>query len=368
MKIELFSCAGGMAEGFRRAGLRFDVVIDKDANAVGSYERNLDHRPIQMDIRDLIRLVELGWRPSEPPELLVADPPCTPWSTAGKRLGLDDDRDCLRETVTLIRALRPRCYLIGNVPGLETAPNLHIVHETIGSLTAEGYCVADFAKLDAADYGVPQHRVRPFWFGHLDGPCLKWPARTHGRPSETLAIGELGLAPWVTCRDALGHLPSDEIGRPVKLRRRHGRKAGKKPRVLFDERRREPTSPEWPWERPATTVTKEDRLARPGHHDPNVPGDQFANWMDERPSTTVMAGDPTTGGPGHGSINKRPGAVVLSEKAATIIQGFPEDWVFEGKTKAARWSQIGQAMPPALAQAVATSVLAWLSREGQPGR
>ena len=52
-----------------------------------------------------------------------------------------------------------------------------------------------------------------------------------------------------------------------------------------------------------------------------------------------------------------PDAVLLSERAAAILQGFPESWVFCGNTKTARWAQIGQAMPPALAEAVARAIV-----------
>ena len=59
------------------------------------------------------------------------------------------------------------------------------------------------------------------------------------------------------------------------------------------------------------------------------------------------------------SFMSRPDAIILSERAAAILQGFPDDgsWVFCGKTKKARWSQIGQAMPPPFAEAVARSVV-----------
>ena len=58
----------------------------------------------------------------------------------------------------------------------------------------------------------------------------------------------------------------------------------------------------------------------------------------------------------------QPNAVVLSELAATLLQGFPESWVFSGKTKRARWSQLGQAIPPPLAEAVARSVAEQMRR------
>lgn len=125
INLELFSCSGGMAEGFRRAGVRFDLAIDFAVHHCDSYERNLGHRPVQMDARDLLRMVHLGWRVEV--DLLVADPPCTPWSRAGKRLGTADQRDMLEATCELIAALRPRRYLIGNIPGLDDSSNLPIV-------------------------------------------------------------------------------------------------------------------------------------------------------------------------------------------------------------------------------------------------
>ena len=138
-----------------------NIVYLRWVQDVATYERNLGHRPVQMDARDLLRMVELGWRVDV--DLLVADPPCTPWSRAGKRHGEADERDMLGVTCALIRELKPRRYLIGNVPGLDDGTNLPIVQRVIGCLAAAGYCTADFARLDAADFGVPQHRVRPFW-------------------------------------------------------------------------------------------------------------------------------------------------------------------------------------------------------------
>lgn len=222
INLELFSCAGGMAEGFRRAGVTFDMAVDFAEDHCTSYEANIGHRPIRMDVRDLLRMVKLGWRVEV--DLFVADPPCTPWSRAGKREGTSDERDMLVDTCELIGLLRPRRYLIGNVPGLDDAVNLPIVQRVIGGLSRFGYCTADFARLDAADYGVPQHRVRPFWFGHLSGPCIRWPQPTHGDPTEAAILAPLpgfaSLRPWITCFDALHHLDGETLGRPVRMRHR----------------------------------------------------------------------------------------------------------------------------------------------------
>lgn len=568
MNLELFSCAGGMSYGFRQAGIEFDFAFDFAADHCESYRVNLGHKPVCIDVRDLLRLARkgmlIGHNADRQPgiDLLVADPPCTPWSRAGKRLGTEDERDMLADTCELIRLLRPRSFLIGNVPGLDDGKNWHHVQEYIGGLSKHGYCTADFAALDAVFYGVPQRRVRPFWFGHLDGPCIQWPAPTHCDPKDLRTMTLPGvdeLKPWITCREALQHLPESEIGRPVKLRKRscngkqHGSVADKPARVvgtsnlsdgnvLLNEKH-PPSDPDKPSgtvgakmrgngpsvmrsitegskkhptlapDKPSTTirgggnghsapqlvlgeldvetsvktkVTSRDRSTHEGGYRPsrlgapskaivrNTHGDgsvlvydpqhgpsdidkpahvvrassgggatrtmrtgkgemfppsqmgqpartvraqgreaylentvsqpptkrgrkrdegrpgqgmrvgtpdgpsktvtakasrvgagesHVIEWPWDRPST-VVAADERIAPPGHhdenwdGGTRSIEGAVVLSEKAATILQGFPEDWHFEGKTKKARLSQIGQAMPPPLSFAVARSVAA----------
>lgn len=434
LNLELFCCAGGMAEGFRRAGVHFDVAVDFAPDHCDSYERNIGHRPLCMDARQLLADVLLGenrWTV----DLLVADPPCTPWSRAGKRLGTADERDMLEVTCALIAALRPRRYLIGNVPGLDDGTNLAVVQRHIGGLGKLGYCVRDFARLDAADYGVPQHRIRPFWFGHREGPCITWPVPTHGDPLSLATLPLPGiepLRPWVTCREALGHLSPEELGRPCRMRKRdcHGKQLGSVPQrparvvgtsnlsdgnTLTLNPRHAPNT----LDAPAHTVLAKIRgnsgqalqLSEPtskhpaatphepsptiragggGHTGPHVmlaavsgrkrrppptQGPQSTRVISpDAPSTTVQAredrvgsGSPVLDWPwprpsttGHHDDLyplDHADAVILSERAAAILQGFPESWVFCGKTKKARWSQIGQAMPPALAEAVARAVV-----------
>ena len=214
-----------MALGFRRAGIVFDYAFDFDPNACASYEANMGHRPVQIDVCELLGMVRDGWCPRAT-NLLVADPPCTPWSRAGKRKGTDDERDMLKQTMDLIGLLNPRAWLIANVPGLDDAAHWESVVQPVVGATASrlGYCV-DYVALNAANYGVPQTRTRPFWFGHALGTrCIRWPSPSHGDPSKlgTLMLpGVQGLKPWVTCRDALGHLSIGELGKPCRLKWRN---------------------------------------------------------------------------------------------------------------------------------------------------
>lgn len=396
MNLELFSCSGGLAEGLRRAGVFIDMAIDHDAIACDSYEANLGHRPVQLDTRDLLRMARAGWSPG-PIDLFVADPPCTPWSRAGKRLGVADERDMLGITVELVALFRPRAYLIANVPGLDDGPNWPIVQRTIGGLARAGYCVADFARLDAANYGVPQHRHRPFWFGHRGGPCLTWPEPTHCDPVElrTLAISGTEIAPWVTVRQALAHLPPEEMGRPVRLRWKSNchppsRLDGPSMTIPASQPgnggmtvalRQHVNHRTSDGDAPARTITGNPNsdgalLTHPRHpinraDEPSfcvtskgdgrgAQGACCVEWPWDRPSTTVDTKNvlATYGRNGRDGSSQRgnPNAIVLSERAAAVLQGFPDGWTFAGKTKRSRWAQIGMAMPPPLAAAVGNSI------------
>lgn len=335
--FEIFSCAGGMGEGFRRAGIEFQFAFDRSSDACDSYEANLGHRPVQMDVNDLLRLARDGWRPP-PLDLVVADPPCTPWSVAGKMQGLEDERDCMRATIELIRRWRPRAYLIGNVPGLDSAKNRPVMDELLAPLARDGYCVKDFVRLNAADFGVAQCRRRPFWFGHLGGTCIVWPTPTHHNPQKAPL-----LTPWVTSREALAVLPASEWGQPRWLRRRQQHpmtKLNEPARTVTCHDTREGNHLEWPWDRPATTVCARPEIGPPGRRD--------------------------LGEAGKGSQVTHPNSVRLSERAAAVLQGFHPNWRFCGSSKTKRWQQIGQAMPPPMAHAVASRIVAWFESQGGP--
>lgn len=381
--MELFTGSGALAAGFREAGLLFDLVYDYSADACASYAANLGHAPTQIDVHELLRLAREGWTPG-PLDLLCADPPCAMWSRAGKKKGLDDSRDMLRPTVDLIAMLRPRVALIGNIPGLEDSPNLPVVQDLIGGLGRHGY-VVDFAVVDAVTLGVPQFRRRPFWYLRATGtPPIRWPEATHGDP-RALAQGSLAgfapLLPWVTCRDALGHLPVEQIGRPVNMRKRackgkqHGSLMDRPARVVGTTNLSDGNvildHPDATTLRPKRDPsTRGPQSARIG--DPDAPARTMdgkiarlgagaaavLDWPWSRPSTTVLTRDVLLP-PGHHPAGSRqmPNAIVLSELAAKILQGLGADWTLAGKTKRARWGMLGQAVPIKMAAAIGRSVL-----------
>jgi site-specific DNA-cytosine methylase len=299
-------------------------------------------------------------------------------------------------TAALLQLWRPRCWLVGNVPGLDDGPNASALQRTLGTLTGH-YCI-DYVSLDAAAYGVPQHRVRPFWFGHPSGtPCIAWPRPTHGCRRNQLQIAGTELFPYVTVREALAHLSCAGLGTPNRVRTgstRHDHPCSEIDRpagtflsgqpnncgnvIAFGRGDHHRVSGP---DRPARTLTRNTHSdgalllndKHPINH-PDAPsytitsrdraaqGSSTTAWPWDRPSTVVTARDELAqcNRNGRRGDHQSANAIKLSEKAAAILQGFPEGWQFVGQTKRSRWSQIGQAMPPPLSAAVARSVEAWL--------
>ena len=417
--LELFPGAGGLAEGFRRAGMPVTLAVDWDRHACATYARNVGPHVVRADVRSLP--VAASWAP----DLIVADPPCQPWSTAGKRAGLEDPRDMLRPTVDIVLRLRPAGFLLGNVPGLETGPaRPQLEAAVLAPLRAAGYCVHESGRLDCARYGVAQRRIRPWWYFHRAGRCITWPRPTHAPPSEladlrrTLPLfGPRELLPWITVRQALSVLPREEWGSPVRGRvndDRNGRHGGSQSNRATSEDRPADTVQGLqhrghvvrihteshhragfhrgqyaaPADRPAQAITCEQHMGHlvdvsgrsslerhpastldapaftvlAGTH--GAPGCALLSlpaWCDEHPATTIYAGTSQLAAPGNGSPMSRGPYIRLSERAAALLQGFPLTWDFCGPTKTARWRQLGNAMPPPMAEHIARAVRATLA-------
>lgn len=191
--IDLFCGAGGLSTGLEWAG--FDVIwaTDSDPAIEETYGANHSIEPAIEDIRNL----NPGDIPVDTDEisLVAGGPPCPTFSRIGKSkinsLGgttaAEDDRHYLFEDfLRFVEAIQPPAFLMENVVNMETSSGDEresIIQEIRRQSSAAGYRVAVY-RLDAADYGVPQHRKRIFIIGNrLDaqGPDLESRA-THRAP------------------------------------------------------------------------------------------------------------------------------------------------------------------------------------------
>ena len=212
--ISLFSGVGGLDFGFEMAGFRTAVSVEIDRAACSTLKLNRDWPVMQGDInsissRSILRRAELT---AGNVDVLIGGPPCQPFSKAGywnrgDALRLDDPRaSTLSAYLRVLRDVRPRAFLLENVGGLAFRgkdEGLRLILdgvEQINRETGTSYQVT-WAKLNAADYGVPQFRERVFVVASRDGREFKMPATTHGEgPSSD------DLEPYRTAWDAIGDL------------------------------------------------------------------------------------------------------------------------------------------------------------------
>lgn len=375
--VELFAGAGGLGIGVSRAGFVPVAVIERDGYCCDTIRANqcrgvapLVHWPlVQGDVRDF------DFGSLEGIDLVSGGPPCQPFSLGGKHRGPLDDRDMFPQAIRAVRELQPRAFLFENVKGLTrpafanyleyirlqfTYPELtqhesegwvdHLArlerHHTHGLVNDLTYRVVT-RVLNAADFGVPQHRERIFMVGFRADLGIEWtfPSPTHSqdalrwsqwcsgeywdshhlpRPSHAPDARTVSAtrrlkrrpatAPWRTVRDVLSDLPDPELEPEAACRYRNHR---------FQPGAR----------------------SYPGH----------TGSPHDAPAKTLKAGD--HGVPGGENMLRRPDGAVryFSVRESARLQAFPDEFLFHGSwTETMR--QLGNAVPVVLAEVVATSI------------
>ena len=177
--IDLFAGCGGLASGFVRAGFLPGGAVEIDEDAADTYRRNIKAVVAAADIADVRR-----WPRAD---LIVGGPPCQGFSNLGRRDPHDPRNDLWREYVRVLKESRAGVFVMENVPALLGSSQFAAFRKEVDRLGFD--VVADV--LDAADYGVPQHRKRAFVVGSRIGPA-SLPEPTHGE----------GLLPYRTVRQA----------------------------------------------------------------------------------------------------------------------------------------------------------------------
>ena len=362
--ISLFAGAGGLDLGCEAAGFRTLAVVESAQAAVETmlgnrprYFGGLRNQAIFGDITKVTSeeiLAAAGRAPGEI-DLLHGGPPCTPFSKSGywleyKRAGADPKASLLDEFVRILSGVQPKAFLMENVYGLAYRNQNRVVLERFLSGVRRAGYACDHKILLAADFGVPQLRQRLFCVGvHrdvLDRPVKSWrhswPNATHGGPHETRKSWDRGLPPHVTAGEAL---------------------AGLGPRS-------NPPEPE-----ELVTGTYADAL------EAVPPGNNYLYWTTERghpaprfkwrsrywsfllkldpekPSPTIQGQPGPWVGPFHWDSRR------LRVGELKRLMSFPDDFVVVGSRREQQL-QLGNAVPPKLAEAVSRSIGNELERLG----
>ena len=175
--IDLFCGAGGLSYGFECAGFNILLGIDNDQKALEVFERN--HKGAKSICGDITQIdyeqikEKIG---DKRIDIIIGGPPCQGMSLSGPRK-FDDPRNKLYLSyIRLVDEIKPRAFVIENVPGLVSLFNGQIKDSIIEKFTAMGYKVK-YQILCASDYGVPQNRKRVVFVGTREDVEFEYPEK-----------------------------------------------------------------------------------------------------------------------------------------------------------------------------------------------
>jgi DNA (cytosine-5)-methyltransferase 1 len=382
--IDLFCGAGGSSEGFSRAGYRVLAALDRDPVALKTYRLNHPQlrkdRVINADIQALekghLRRI-VGRRRLD---VLIGSPPCQGFSHAGFRSKKtmtgyklsEDARNYLYEDMLDIALdLRPRLLLLENVPGMQSAKrdSVSFIESAAKLLEKKGEYSTAIWKLNASAFGVAQDRIRYFLVAAARGQVL--PARP---PEEYKDIHrpdyDIDGLPPVTLDEAIFDLPERAAGSGTAVARWLDREAGapkfrrylakfrllRETPVIYNHHVRYHN--ERDLELYALLRPGEDSIhavERYGRDDlmryrRDVFDDKYARLRGDRPSKTIVS---HLAKDGNGYIHPRQ-VRSISVREAARAQSFHDEYVFCG-SPSDQWIQVGNAVPPVLAEAIARS-------------
>jgi DNA (cytosine-5)-methyltransferase 1 len=176
--VSLFSGCGGFCEGARLAGFNVLAAVEWDRFAAETYRHNFPDVPLfEYDIAAFRKPGDPVWDAERERfaalddsavDLVFGGPPCQGYSQIGPR-DLDDPRNVLYgQFVRLLRDLKPRTFLMENVPNMLLLRKGIFAQKALAALRRAGYSNADVRILHATDFGVPQLRKRAVFFGTRD--------------------------------------------------------------------------------------------------------------------------------------------------------------------------------------------------------
>ncbi len=375
--LEIFSGAGGLAEGLRTSGFEHTGLLEYNKDACNTLRLNFPKSKIfEQDIRDF-NFKDIGSI-----DILGGGPPCQPFSLGGKAKGFDDSRDMFPHAIQGIRELMPKAFIFENVKGLLrqsfasyfnyiilqlTYPEIGLIKNedwqshlqrlekihTAGVYAGLKYNVV-FRLINAANYGIPQKRERVIIVGIRDDLGIEWsfPKETHSEERLLWDKFETGEY-WERNQVAISkrEVADDLLKKRVEnIKKRYGFfSPDKKPWQTIREALIDLPDPR-------TNGFSSEHIYRDGAR--VYPG-HTGSYIDE-PSKTIKAGDHGVPG-GENMIRFENGDVrYLTILEAKRIQTFPDDYLITGSwTEGMR--QLGNAVPVRLANLIGNELIKKLS-------
>lgn len=344
--VDLFSGAGGFSLGARNAGVEIAGALELNKTAADTYTANIkrsDGGTIPLICKSIMDVTPqqamLEWDiDAEVCDIVIGGPPCQGFSThriADK--GVDDPRnELLCRYFDYVKIIRPRVFIVENVPGLLWPRHASYLKRFYEMASASNYHVKEPVIINARDYGVPQNRKRVFLLGiDKNRPLdIEWPpAPTHINP-ELLEEESDGLKAWV---------PSSVVFRPTVVSDPNNihMKHGEQLKAQFEN------TPKNGGSRSQSGRILKCHVDHSGHRDvygridPSKPA----------PTMTTACINPSKGRFVHPTADHG-----ITLRQAARIQTFPDSFIFSGGLMAGG-AQIGNAVPVLLAKVLIESIV-----------
>ena len=359
--VELFAGAGGLGTGFEKCGFNIVAANDIWKPAAETYKAN--HPNVKYIVEDIAKingdeLLKNTKYTKADIDVIIGGPPCQGFSTLGKRF-IDDPRNKLfKEYVRIVNDIRPKFFVMENVSGILSMENGKVLKNILKSFNDIGYKVK-YKLLNAAEYGVPQQRERTIFIGTRLNIEIDYPKKSHSLNNEK------GYKKALTLWDAIGDLPqsdSEEITKYVDLPKNDYQKLMRKS-SNFITNHKPPIHNE-----KAKNMMKYIPVGKSAWEVKDMPkelkptsgyGNTYARLNPFEPGMTITRNFACISSSRciHPYLNRG-----LTAREAARIQSYPDNYVFKG-SKTDIHIQIGNSVPPLLAEQIATAIKKMLTQK-----
>jgi DNA (cytosine-5)-methyltransferase 1 len=348
--IDLFAGAGGMSLGASHAGVKVILAVEMDHFAALTYSKNNPHTEVlNDDIRRLTSAKLKGVARSAATTVVFGGPPCQGFSYSNQRTRSPENPEnwLFLEFLRVVRIAKPDWVVFENVKGIVDTANGVFLEQVVDRLDGLGY-TTQHSLLNAMHFGIPQNRARFFLVGSRHGVQFQFPKPTQECP--------------LTVHDATSDLPDLENGASISWNSYRCPAASPYARHMRQRLRR---SPNHLVSRNAPGIIKRYGHIPPGGNWESIPARLMRNYRDRTRCHTGIYYRLKSDEPSVVIGNYRKNMLIhphqdrgLSVREAARIQSFPDIYEFHGSI-GFQQQQVGNAVPPLLARAVFTSLLAY---------
>lgn len=368
LAADLFSGAGGLSLGLHDAGFEVIFAVDHYAEAVETHRHHFPGLTVDWDLSDPATVERVGHLIRDAGiDLVAGGPPCQPFSKAGRSKirhsvhnGLrdphDERRDLWRSFLEIVRISMPAAVLMENVPDMALDKEMFILRTMVEELEGLGYSVEE-RVVDTWRYGVPQFRQRLVLVAVRDALHFEWPHEAEQRVTVDNAIGELPEVEggWRPEGGAAGFIEYPGPKTTFQKRMRRGVVQAEEHK-LFDHITRPVREDDAAaFELMDATTKYSDLPQEVKRYRDDIFTDKYKRLDAHDVSRTITA---HIAKDGYWYIHPTQGRTITVREAARL-QTFPDWYRFAGGPSAA-FKQIGNAVPPLLAEHLGKGILSAL--------